>query len=96
MKDTVSSHRLTVQRRYRRIMDKNVERDQTLTMGLRVLERPQLAATASDTADEMENQQHKKLPRRTSGSYKVLSVQPHWVTMEEYDLPNTVPVDRLS
>lgn len=97
MKATVSNQLSTVQRRYKRDFDRNVWQEPTFNIrGHLLVDGPQLAALASDDADETANCWYNKLLRQASEPYRVISVLRHTVAIEEDGISNTVSINRLT
>lgn len=61
--------------------------------GLRIRRTHSLSCFGPHAANEMANCQYNMLPRRASGPYRVLGVQPHTVTTENDEIPKTVSID---
>lgn len=85
------------QRRYKGHSKRNVRREPKFKIGdFKFVYGPQLAAIATNAADEMMNSRYNKLFLRASGLYKVLGVPPHTGAIEGDGIPNSVYTDRLT
>lgn len=97
MKFAVSSRLSTTQQRSKRDFDRNVRGELALKIGTyELVDRPQLAAIASDAANIMANRRYTNMLHGASGPYRVLNVQPHTVAIEEDGIQNTLSIDLLT
>lgn len=82
---------------YKRDYDNLVRVTPTLSPGDLVLaERPFLAAAATHSANALANLTCKKLLARAFTPLHVISVQPHTLTNDEDDIPNTISIDQAA
>lgn len=60
------------------------------------VDRPPLSATATSPASTLANAAYNKLLPRALGPFRVISVQPHPLTIDEEGIPNTIFIDRAT
>lgn len=97
MKHAVSWRHPTAQRRYKRDFDRCVQQKGTFKVGDYVLQdRIPLAPIASIAAEKPPNRHFIKFLLQASGLYKVLGIQCHTLTLDDYDIPKTPSISIMT